>query len=643
MVKPFSKLSITLIAIGGTIVVLSSLILYYTTITNEMHGLQAISQSHANLINSVAQYDSKNNVGYPGGGANPGNHLQIENTLSRDHTRMLAGEKIFPLVQFRDDDAPERVSGILQKKSHIKVFLPSLPYLYVSHSINGVLVRPANNAQGWDWDLAISYTQLSDTSYEFKLRQGVVFQDGTPFNADAVVLNMKYFKKKPYLFTKIDQVYSHAEKVDNYTVRLHLKQKYSLFIRDLIWVVFYTEKYLAKYGWNGKATAPNLAEPGLYGLGPYILKKGYVEGNRRTSEVVLERNPLYWNKKFPKIDTVTLYTEFEPEKALEAVTQSEGILDIAPIPFSAKVETILSPYSKLQTTPSTNNWAIHINMRTGNKRLRERKVRIALNQALHQENLLNFVYDQEGLIKPTLVSPMFPVVRGVLKGMKAYSEVQNPYNPQKQEELKKILDGLELKIITQRHFMFLWKGIEYQLNKVGVTLTFDITNTEKYVFDQLLTTNAGENTKEWDLLIWGCDDWHNHPWSAFFVYRSHNYWSTIGPDPISDSYIENFFRQSEDSPEYKQAVSDIINHAYKNGYMLFVPAPNKVMAVNKEVVFSPWKMAVIPLWEIEVTKDHWSLREGNYSDGLKKPIAPIHFKEDSNGIIVKIEPEVRNE
>ncbi|MGL1936549.1 MAG: response regulator [Fibrobacterales bacterium] len=75
----FSKLSGTLILIGGTIVILSSLILYYTTITNEMYKLQAISQSHAKLINSVAQYDSKNNVDYPGGGANAGTHLQIKN------------------------------------------------------------------------------------------------------------------------------------------------------------------------------------------------------------------------------------------------------------------------------------------------------------------------------------------------------------------------------------------------------------------------------------------------------------------------------------------------------------------------------------------------------------------------------------
>jgi peptide/nickel transport system substrate-binding protein len=42
--------------------------------------------------------------------------------------------------------------------------------------------------------------------------------------------------------------------------------------------------------------------------------------------------------------------------------------------------------------------------------------------------------------------------------------------------------------------------------------------------------------------------------------------------------------------------------------MLFVPAPNKLLAVNKNVDYKPYRMASIPLWKIEVSKDHWSIR-----------------------------------
>nr|WP_269809155.1 ABC transporter substrate-binding protein [Enterovibrio nigricans] len=104
---------------------------------------------------------------------------------------------------------------------------------------------------------------MDDTTYEFNLRQGVNFQDGSPFNADAVLLNMEYFKKAPFLFTKIDTVFDYAEKVDNYTVRFHLKEKYGQFLNDAIWIQFYTRPYLEKFGWNGKPTCRTWQRQGL--------------------------------------------------------------------------------------------------------------------------------------------------------------------------------------------------------------------------------------------------------------------------------------------------------------------------------------------------------------------------------------------
>ncbi|SKA69182.1 peptide/nickel transport system substrate-binding protein [Enterovibrio nigricans DSM 22720] len=162
---------------------------------------------------------------------------------------------------------------------------------------------------------------------------------------------------------------------------------------------------------------------------------------------------------------------------------------------------------------------------------------------------------------------------------------------------------------TQDRFMHIWKGIDRDLRKVGVKLNFDITSSEKDVFGQLLSTNAKKNTKEWDLLVWGDDDWYyNHPWSAFLVYRTHNYWSTIYPDSQLDEYIEDMFRESVGTPEFDVVSEKIMRHVYNSGYMLFVPTPNKVLAVNKNVSYSPYRMANMPLWEIEVSPDHWSVK-----------------------------------
>ncbi|MDD1793696.1 ABC transporter substrate-binding protein [Enterovibrio sp. ZSDZ42] len=491
--------------------------------------------------------------------------------------------------------------------SQLNVFIPSLPYLYISHSINSALLRPADNDRGWDYDMAVSHRKVDDTTYEFSLRQGVKFQDGTPFNADAVLLNMKYFKEAPFLFTKIDTVFDRAEKVDNYTVRFHLKEKYGQFLNDAIWIQFYTETYLEKFGWNGKATCPNLAEPGPYGLGPYILKEGYIEGDRQTPKAVLVANPNYWNPEYPKIETVTIFTELDSKKALEMTLDKDNALDIMPIPFSEKERVLQSRYAKLVSAPSTNNIAIHINMRTGNKRLLDKEVRVALNKALDQRRLLEKSYQGEGQISPTLAAPLYPGVDKVVKNLKAYSEVENPKAIR--DELKKTLDGLELNVYTQDRFMYIWKGIDRDLRKVGVKLKFNITNSEKDVFGQLLTTNARKNTEDWDLLVWGDDDWYyNHPWSAFFVYRTHNAWSTIFQDNTMDNYIEQMFKESVGTPEFDAISEKIMRRAYNNGYMLFVPTPNKVLAVNKQVNYSPYKMANIPLWEISLKPTHWSTK-----------------------------------
>lgn len=491
--------------------------------------------------------------------------------------------------------------------SHVKIYAPSLPYLYTSHAVNGALLRPANNERGWVYDMATSHTQISDTIYEFQLRKGVVFQDGTPFNADAVLENMRYFKQKPFLFSKINLVYDYTEKVDDYTVRFHLKQKYGSFMNDVLWIQFYTPTYLEKFGWNGKATCPNLAEAGPYGLGPYILKEGYIEGDRRTEKAVLVANPNYYDKDLVNVEKITIYTQYDSNVALEEITASDGHLDIMPIPVTEAATVLTSAYSKLVTGPSNDNIAIHINMITGNPKLKDKKVRQALNQAINQASIVNNAYYGYAETKPTLASPNFPGVKDVATHLKAYSEETNPKHIR--DELKQTLNGLTLKVLTQESFMFLWESIDRDLRKVGVKLEFEITPDEGVIFQQLLSTNAGNNTKDWDLLVWGDDDWYyNHPWSAFFVYRTDSVWSTISPDPVLNHYLDNMSEEIAGTPRFTYAVRKIMQHVYDNAYMLFVPAPNKVIAVNQEVIYQPYRMATLPLWDLKVTEDHWSLK-----------------------------------
>jgi peptide/nickel transport system substrate-binding protein len=530
-------------------------------------------------------------------------------------------------LELRDDDASLRALPTIVSGSQVKIYIPSLPYLYTSHAVNGAMIKPSNNTEGWEYDMAISHRQIDKTTYEFDLRRDVKFQDGTPFNADAVIMNMDAFKLQPTLYSKIDQVFDYAEKIDDYTVRFHLTEEYGCFMNDLIWMQFYTKEYLKlNGGWGGKTTCPNLSRPGPFGLGPYVLKEGYIEGDRATSKAILEANPLYWNKEYPKVEKITVYTKLDAVEAKDMVLYQEGELDIALIAPEYKVETMLSPFGKVVTSLSNDNIAIHLNLINGNPKLRDTAIRRALNEALNQEYLLHFVFENEGVLSPTQASPFFPGVGEVAKTLRPYSEIEDPYQPNKQARLKKTLNGLRLKVLTQDRFLSMWRGIQTQLAKVGVTLDIVLATSENEIFGPLLKTNANQNEVQWDLLVWGNDDWFfNHPFTAFFVYRTNNAWSTVYPDPIMDGYIEEMFRASVNDPEFVDISRKIMQRAYDQAYMLFVPTPNKVFAVNKEVYYEPYRMACAPLWKIQVTDRHWSIRKGAYPEKYKRPVHITRF------------------
>jgi len=549
------------------------------------------------------------------------------------------GQQVNP-IGLRADTSRESMDGSRKQGSHVKIFLPYLPYLAISHSVNAGLVRPADNERGWEYDMAVSHARISDKVYEFELRQGVKFQDGSPFNADAVLLNMAYFKKQPYTYTAIDQVYDYAEKISEYKVRFYLKEKYGLFLYDAMWIHFYTKNYLEKYGWNGKPTAPNLAAPGPYSLGPYVLTKGYVEGNRNSSVVELEVNEHYWDPRYPKVERITLFLDLKTDAAVSDVLEREGKVDIMPIPFSYELPTVLSEYAKLVRSPSTNNYSVHINMINGNVLLKEREVREAINKAIDQESLLMLSMNGEGEFSPTMVSPNFYGVRQASSHLQPYSLIESPLSSNLREDLINTIKKyqvkygmdpdlkLQLKFLVQESFLFLIKDIKYFLEQIHIELELEIVAAEKDIFNQLFSTKGSLNEPNYDFLIWGNYDWIRHPWAALFVYRPSSVWSTIGSDDLLENYISLLFKTAIDEPEYIPLLRSMIEHVYYQSYMLFLPSPNKVLALNKEVYYKPRPSAFIPLWEIEVSDNHWSVRKGDYPVELKKPVEIIHSNQE---------------
>ena len=526
--------------------------------------------------------------------------------------------------EFRDDSANKNKTQVLHPKSHINIFLPSIPYSYIAKSTNSGLIRSYDNKQGWVYDLAKSHQRVDDFTYIFELRDNLKFQDGRDFTMEDVLYNLEFFKKYPLLYTNIDKVDFEIIKLDEKRFKIVLKQKYEMFLTDLARVYFYTKEYIEKYNPIGAETGTANKAAGPFGMGPYILESGFAIGDKQTDKLELVANPYYWNKEFPKIKRITVYTQLNVNKAIEEITKYEGKLDLMPIPFNKKLEVLLSDYAKLIISKSTDNFVIFFNLINGNEKLQNRDVRIALNQALNQENLVNFVYKKEGKVSPFTASINYKVVEDVSRN---YEFRERKFT---NGQLKDILSGLTLNVFTQDRFMFLFKGIEFQLKKYGVSLNYDITTSEKDIYGQLLKTNKDKNDKNWDLLIWGDDDWYyQNPWSVFFIYETNGAWSTIKEDPLMQVYIKKLFETKINTKEYEEVVRDILFRAKSQAYTLRVPSPNKVIAVNKEVIYKPYQGGIIPLWEIEISNNHWSIRKDKkYKEELKKAIKPKRIKDE---------------
>ncbi|UQR65875.1 ABC transporter substrate-binding protein [Bradyrhizobium sp. C-145] len=148
--------------------------------------------------------------------------------------------------------------------------------------------------------LAVSWTHSDDyKSWTFKLRQGVKFHDGTPFNAQAFKENFDRQKdpankcRCAFYITNVKEVLA----PDEYTIVYNLTDP-SVNLPAVITIQSSNNAIHSPTAWKTKGDDYN-RNP--VGTGPYILKS-WTAGDR----MVLEKNPDYWDKGRPYLDRIIL-------------------------------------------------------------------------------------------------------------------------------------------------------------------------------------------------------------------------------------------------------------------------------------------------------------------------------------------------
>ncbi len=168
--------------------------------------------------------------------------------------------------------------------------------------------------------LATSYEVMSPTKVRFKLRPGVKFHDGTPFNAAAVKFTFDRALRgtPPARWASLAGSLDGAEVVDDLTVDVVTKEPYGPILRTLAMYCMgmVSPTAVQKMGADF-SRAP-------VGTGPFK----FVEWKTNT-HVIIERNPDYWGDK-ALVDRVIF--KVVPEEGARMIALQTGDADMVLFP-----------------------------------------------------------------------------------------------------------------------------------------------------------------------------------------------------------------------------------------------------------------------------------------------------------------------
>jgi peptide/nickel transport system substrate-binding protein len=248
--------------------------------------------------------------------------------------------------------------------------------------------------------LATGYEWAADgKSITLKLRPGVRFQDGEPFNGEAVKFNIERHQTTPGSFRKseIAEIKT-VEVLNDLTVRFHLSQPLVPLLAALTdRAGMMVSPKAAKALGDKLGTQPVCA-------GPYKFVQRVAQG-----KIVVEKVPDYWDKGAFSLDRI----EFVPitDSSSRLASLRSGDLHMIERASPTDLPEIRGD-SKLKVTgiPELGYQMIPLNVGNGpkSKTFSDARVRQALDLAIDRETLVKTVFNDEYIAGNQFISPANP-------------------------------------------------------------------------------------------------------------------------------------------------------------------------------------------------------------------------------------------
>lgn len=411
--------------------------------------------------------------------------------------------------------------------------------------------------------LATEWKQLDGVTWEFKLREGITFHDGTPFTAEAVqktiarVLDKQVASPRANLFTSIKEV----KKIDDHTVHFVLHEPFAPLLSVLASGegAIISPKAIEQYGME-LSKHPT-------GTGPFTFES-WTPGQ----EIVLAKNENYWGEK-PSLDKVVF--KAVPEDATRLAMVETGEAHVAEQLPVTEIERVQSS-SSMTLGRFEAFYVDFIGFNIKKKPFDDVRVRQAIAHAIDKEAILAGVYNNSGTVANSTLGPK---VVGYSPDITSY-----PFDMEKAKALLAEAgypNGFRATVYTNdnKARMNVAEVLQSQLKKIGIDLEVRVMEYGAYV------DAAAKGETEMFIIGWG-----NATGDADYNQFSIAHSSAAGApgnyafltDPDVDRFIEAG-RKEQDLEKRKQFYQQAMEIQSRDA--VYIPYRNgeNIAAINKNV------------------------------------------------------------
>ncbi|WP_181274337.1 ABC transporter substrate-binding protein [Brevibacterium oceani] len=243
--------------------------------------------------------------------------------------------------------------------------------------------------------LATDWKESKDKmSWTFHLREGVKFHSGKDLDADDVVFSLDYARDQDdddNLWASEFAPIKDVKKVDSHTVRIDLSQPWGPLPSYM--ALFAASIYPDDFGGHDAEYMATHAD----GTGPFS-----VDSWKQGQSLKLKKNPDYWQKGVPSLDSATFNVVTEDNTRRLQLLGGQADINQEPAPLSMSQ---LSRSQDINASAFDSTKILYFNLNNKKKRLDDPKLRRAMSYAIDRESVVKVVYAGYAEPATSFISP----------------------------------------------------------------------------------------------------------------------------------------------------------------------------------------------------------------------------------------------